>query len=69
MVRSDRWLGRQDHAGLPRLSLLSAAGELGHDDPGLVEEFVRSTDSAGQLGGCEAKPGKRFEWLVVVNSG
>ena len=41
----------QDYARLPRLSLLSSVGQLGHDDFGLAEEFVRRTDLAGPLGG------------------
>ena len=40
----------QDYARLPRLSLLSSVGQLGHDDFGLAEEFVRRTDLTGPLG-------------------
>ena len=40
----------QDYARLPRLSLLSSVGQLGHDDFGLAEEFVRCTDLTGPLG-------------------
>ena len=42
---------RQDHACLPRLSLLPTAGQLGHDDLGQFEEFVWSFDFARHLGG------------------
>lgn len=46
----------EDHESLPGLPILPAAGELGHDDPGLLEIFIWSFDPAGHLGKWQGTP-------------
>ena len=60
----------QDHAGLQSLSLLPAAGELGHDDFGFAEISLRSIDLAWYLiEKASANPGKSSPLIGSLYNG